>query len=86
MCLAVPGKVIACQGDDATIELQGNTLQVSRILTPAAGPGDWVLVHAGFAITQISADEARETWDYLRQADLAAADQPPSAAGPGTTT
>jgi hydrogenase expression/formation protein HypC len=76
MCLAVPGQVIACQGDDATVELQGNTLQVSKILTPAAGPGDWVLVHAGFAITQISADEARETWDSLRQANLVPGDEP----------
>lgn len=68
MCLAVPAKVIRCAGDEAVVDLQGNALQVSRVLTPAAGEGDWVLVHAGFTITQLDEEEARETWDYLRQA------------------
>lgn len=68
MCLAVPGQVIECNGDEAVVDLQGNTLKVSRILTPEAGAGDWVLVHAGFAITQLDQHEAQETWDYLRQA------------------
>ncbi len=78
MCLAVPGKVLECTGDEAVVDLQGNTLHVSRVLTPEAGPGDWVLVHAGFAITQLDEAEARETWDYLQQA-LAASlpDSPP---------
>ncbi len=68
MCLAVPAKIIECDGDEAVVDLQGNTLKVSRILTPEAGQGDWVLVHAGFAITQLDEEEAKETWDYLRQA------------------
>ncbi|HPM22407.1 MAG TPA: HypC/HybG/HupF family hydrogenase formation chaperone [Phycisphaerae bacterium] len=68
MCLAVPGQIIACHGDEATVDLQGNQLKVSRVLTPEAVVGDWVLVHAGFAITQLDEAEARETWDYLQQA------------------
>ncbi len=68
MCLAVPAKVVACSGDEATVDLQGNTLQISRIMTPDAGVGDWVLVHAGFAIAQLDEAEALETWDYLKQA------------------
>lgn len=68
MCLAVPAKVIRCDGDEAVVELQGNTLEVSRVLTPEAGEGDWVLVHAGFTISRLDEEEARETWDYLRQA------------------
>ena len=67
MCLAVPGKVIECSGDEAVVDLQGNTLRVSKILTPEVGTGDWVLVHAGFAIAQLDEAEALETWDYLRQ-------------------
>lgn len=67
MCLAVPAKVVECRGDEAIVDLQGNTLCVSKILTPEAGVGDWVLVHAGFAISQLDEAEARETWDYLRQ-------------------
>jgi hydrogenase expression/formation protein HypC len=68
MCLAVPAKVVQCDGDQAVVDLQGNTLQVSKLLTPEANEGDWVLVHAGFAIAQLDEAEARETWDYLRQA------------------
>jgi hydrogenase expression/formation protein HypC len=67
MCLAVPGKVIECSGDEAVVDLQGNTLRVSKVLTPEVGTGDWVLVHAGFAIAQLDEAEALETWDYLRQ-------------------
>ena len=67
MCLAVPGKVIECSGDEVVVDLQGNTLRVSKILTPEVGTGDWVLVHAGFAIAQLDEAEALQTWDYLRQ-------------------
>ncbi len=68
MCLAVPAQVIDCRGDEATVDLQGNTLKISKVMTPAVARGDWVLVHAGFAITQLDEADARETWDYLRQA------------------
>ncbi|MCK4341104.1 MAG: HypC/HybG/HupF family hydrogenase formation chaperone [Phycisphaerae bacterium] len=67
MCLAVPAQVIECTGDEAVVDLQGSTLKVSKILTPEVNRGDWVLVHAGFAITQLDEAEARETWDYLQQ-------------------
>lgn len=75
MCLAVPGQVIERQGDEATIDLQGSRLRVSTLLTPEVGAGDWVLVHAGFAITQLDEQEARETWDYLQQALGATSDE-----------
>jgi hydrogenase expression/formation protein HypC len=68
MCLAVPGQIIDAREMEATVDLQGNRLTVSTVLVPEAGVGDWVLVHAGFAITQLDEAEARETWDYLRQA------------------
>jgi hydrogenase expression/formation protein HypC len=67
MCLAVPGRIIECNGDEAVVDLQGNRLPISRVLTPEAGLGDWVLVHAGFAISQVSEDDARQTWNYLRE-------------------
>jgi hydrogenase expression/formation protein HypC len=67
MCLAVPGKIIECHETEALVDLQGNRLRISKILTPDASLGDWVLVHAGFAITTISEEDARQTWDYLRQ-------------------
>ena len=68
MCLAVPAQVVDCSGDEATVNLQGNKLKISKIMTPGVARGDWVLVHAGFAIAQLDEADARETWDYLRQA------------------
>lgn len=76
MCLAVPGKIIAIRTDaamvgaQATIDFQGSRLEVSLAMTPEARPGDWVLVHAGFALNVLDETEALETWDYLRQAGV----------------
>ncbi len=67
MCLAVPGRIIKTSGDVVTVDFQGNRMDVSRVLTPDAGPDDWVLVHAGFAIAVIDEAQARETWSYLNQ-------------------
>jgi hydrogenase expression/formation protein HypC len=75
MCLAVPGRVIECSGDHAIVDFQGNRLDISRVLTPDAQPGDWVLVHAGFAISQIEERDALETWSYLQECYGAEADK-----------
>lgn len=68
MCLAVPAKVITAEGEEALVEFGGNRLKVSTVLTPGAAAGEWVLVHAGFAIATLDEAEALKTWDYLRQA------------------
>ena len=65
MCLAVPGKLIACEDSDAVVDLHGNRVRVSTALVPDAKTGDWVLVHAGFAIQKLDGDDARETWALL---------------------
>jgi len=64
MCLAVPGRIVELIGDDAVVDMQGNQTGVCTALTPEAKADDWVLVHAGFAITKIDEAEARETWAY----------------------
>jgi len=61
MCLAVPLRVTAIDGDMATVEMGGVIRQVSLILTPEANVGDYVLVHTGFAINVLDEEEARET-------------------------
>ena len=68
MCLAVPGKIVERDGEEAVVDLQGSRLKISVLLAPEANVGDWVLVHAGFAITQIEEADALETWEYLRAA------------------
>ncbi len=70
MCLAVPGKVIEVRGDAARVDFQGNELEIGTVMTPDVGPGDWVLVHAGFAIATLTEADALETWGYLRAAGI----------------
>ena len=76
MCLAVPGQIIEVRGTDAKVDFQGSRREVSLVMTPEAAVGDWVLVHAGFAINTIGEAEARETWSYLTA--IAAAGEAPS--------
>jgi hydrogenase expression/formation protein HypC len=84
MCLAVPGKIVECVDDEAVIDLQGNHVKVSTVLTPGAAVGDWVLAHAGFAISLIAENDALETWEWLRtmSADLPAGADGTSAVNP----
>jgi hydrogenase expression/formation protein HypC len=62
MCLAVPAKLIECRGTSATADLHGNRVQISTLLLPNCKQGDWVLLHAGFAIQSLDEREAQETW------------------------
>lgn len=67
MCLAVPGKILEIRdGAQATVDMMGATRDASIRLTPDAKVGDFVLVHAGFAIEVIDAEQARETIEVLR--------------------
>lgn len=61
MCLAVPLRITAIDGELATVEMGGVMRQVSLVLTPEAHMGDYVLVHTGFAISLLNPEEARET-------------------------
>lgn len=62
MCLAVPARLTSCQGSDAVADLHGNQVPISIMLVPNAVPGDWVLVHAGFAIQKLTAQDVEETF------------------------
>ncbi|MGC8623872.1 MAG: HypC/HybG/HupF family hydrogenase formation chaperone [Phycisphaerae bacterium] len=71
MCLAVPAKLITQDGQQGTVDLHGNRMAVNIMMTPDAVPGDWLLVHAGFAIERLDADAAHETWALLADVDRA---------------
>lgn len=82
MCLAVPAKLLECDGSEATADLCGNRLRISTALVPEARKGDWVLLHAGFAIERLDLDAAQRHWDALSEmaeaatpSDAAAADR-----------
>ena len=67
MCLAIPAKIENIEGPRATVNLDGNRTDVLVTLVPEAKVGQWVLIHAGFAITLLDEKEAKETYDLLRQ-------------------
>jgi len=60
MCLAIPMRITATDGADATIEADGLVQRTSLMLVPDARVGDFVLVHAGFAIAVLDEGEAVE--------------------------
>ncbi len=67
MCLAVPAKIIDKKDQMAVVEVNSIQRQVSLMLLPEAGIGDFVLIHAGFAIQAIDEDEANLTNQLLRE-------------------
>ena len=68
MCLAVPMQVVEVEGDQATVALEGNSRTADLSLVGETSVGEWVLLHAGFAIEKISADEAQEALELFRGA------------------
>lgn len=67
MCLAVPAKVIAIENKIATVDVTGNTTTADISLIENVNIGDYVLVHAGFAIQKYNEDEAKITLDLLKE-------------------
>jgi hydrogenase expression/formation protein HypC len=69
MCLAVPAEVLELKEDElALIEIGGVRKDVSLMLMDGVEVGDYVLVHAGFAIEKIDAYEAQKTLELLEEA------------------
>jgi hydrogenase expression/formation protein HypC len=72
MCLAVPGKVLTVEEGDlafrsGNVDFCGIRKTVNLAFTPEVRPGDFVLVHVGFALTRIDEEEATRTFQYLAQ-------------------
>jgi hydrogenase expression/formation protein HypC len=74
MCLAIPGQIIELVDEKhrlAKVDVAGVRRNVNIGLLDAdgvgVGPGDWVLIHVGFAISQVDEEEARATRDLLER-------------------
>ena len=67
MCLAIPAKVLSIDGAMATVEVGGITKTASLHLLDNVDPGDYVIIHAGFALSRLKEDEAQETLRLLEQ-------------------
>ncbi len=68
MCLAIPSKIVEIKDQMAVIDVAGVTRQASLLLLEDVAIGDYVIVHAGFAIEKIDAQAAQESIDLLREA------------------
>ena len=74
MCLAVPGKILSIEGDDplfltGRVDFGGIVKQINLAYVPEAAIGDYILAHAGFAISVIDEEQANLVFDCLRQMD-----------------
>ncbi len=71
MCLAIPGKLLEKSEENGLlrgrVEFGGVVREACFDFLPEAEPGDYVLVHVGFAITRIDEEEALTTLAYLRE-------------------
>jgi len=65
MCLAIPAKIVTIDGSMAKVDMMGNERVVSIDLVPEVIIGEYVLVHAGFAIGIIDDESAKETEGLL---------------------
>ena len=76
MCLGIPGKILSVYEDHGTkmakIDFGGVTREACVEVIPEAEPGNWTIVHAGFALNLLSEEEAQETLQILQEmSDLA---------------
>jgi len=67
MCLAIPAKVIRVNGSTALVTIEDVEYQASLLLLADVNPGDYIMLHAGFAIEKVDAKEAEETLRLLNQ-------------------
>ena len=70
MCLAIPGQIVEIVDEAnhlARVEVAGVRRNVNVGLLDDVGPGDWVLIHVGFALSRIDEAEAAATYALLEQ-------------------
>jgi len=71
MCLAVPGKILETKEENGSrlgrVQFGGITRLVQLDFVPEAGVGDYVIVHVGFALSKVNAEEAQRTYQMLEE-------------------
>jgi hydrogenase expression/formation protein HypC len=86
VCLAIPGKILTSEDLGfarlGRVQFGGTVRQVRLDFVPEAAPGDYVMVHVGFAISKVDEEEARRTYQVLvemgtkMEEELPASDEP----------
>jgi hydrogenase expression/formation protein HypC len=89
MCLAIPGEIVDVRDEHGMrfgrVRFGGITRDVCLEYEPEAGPGDFVLVHVGFAIATVDPEEAARTWETLRELGQLDEVEAPATADEGET-
>jgi hydrogenase expression/formation protein HypC len=67
MCLGIPARIVQIEGDFAEAEINGASLRIGIQLLEDVKPGDYVLVHTGYALEIIDEQTANETIEIIRQ-------------------
>lgn len=82
MCLAIPGKILDCTEQGGLrvgrIQFGGIVRQASLDFVPEAQVGDYVMVHVGFAISRVDAEEAERTYQLLSEMGAVEEELPPA--------
>lgn len=69
MCLAVPMKILSIEGKLAEVNRRGVSQTISLMLLKEAKVGDYVIVHAGYAIETLKMEEAHQRLDLFKELD-----------------
>jgi hydrogenase expression/formation protein HypC len=80
MCLGIPGEIVELMDDRpdlAKVDVSGvrRAINIGLLEDEKLGPGDWVLIHVGFALSKIDEDEAKAALDFLEGIGQAYADE-----------
>ena len=67
MCLAIPMKITSVEGDTARVSLEGLEKEIDVRFLEDPRPGDYVIVHAGFAIDKLDEEEAKKTLNLFKE-------------------
>jgi hydrogenase expression/formation protein HypC len=69
MCLSVPARIVSIEGSMAEVSAGGSIFKAGLQMVDNVNAGDYILLHAGFAIQKISEEEAAETLKLLKEMD-----------------
>ncbi|MCE7006833.1 HypC/HybG/HupF family hydrogenase formation chaperone [Kibdelosporangium philippinense] len=80
MCLGIPGEVIEIMADRpdlAKVDVSGvkRAINIGLLADQEIGPGDWVLIHVGFALSKIDEEEAKAAMEFLESIGKAYEDE-----------
>jgi len=78
MCLAIPARIVALNGLEATVDLGGVRKTISIALVPEAQLEDYVIVHVGHAIGLVDPEEARLTLELFAELDASSSSESPA--------